>query len=97
MAQNTKSNNKQRYEKPATLLFWEDVTSRKTGELMTKAAFLIDGRVYNAWMFANERTAFVNGEKAKAVATTGNPAPGVLSFALTFNEKGVNAKEIAFV
>lgn len=40
---------KTRYEKAATLLFWEDITSRKTGELMTKAAFLIDGRVYNAW------------------------------------------------
>lgn len=97
MAQITKSNNKQRYEKPASLLYWEDVTSRKTGEIMTKAAFLVDGRVYNAWFFGNERTAFVNGEKAKAVATTGNPEKGVLSFGLVFNDKGVNARELAFV
>lgn len=89
--------NKTRYEKAATLLFWEDITSRKTGEVMTKAAFLIDGRVYNAWLFANERAAFVASEKAKNVANTGNPAPGVLSFALSFGEKGVNAKELAFV
>ena len=88
---------KTRYEKAATLLFWEDVTSRKTGELMTKAAFLIDGRVFNAWLFANERTAFVASEKAKMVASSGNPAPGVLSFSLSFSEKGVNAKELAFV
>lgn len=97
MVQITKTTNKQRYEKPASLLYWEDVTSRKTGELMTKAAFLVDGRVYNAWFFGNGRTAFVNGDKAKAVTTTGNAERGVLSFALAFNEKGVNAKELAFV
>lgn len=97
MAQNTKTNNKQRYEKAASLLFWEDVTSRKTGEIMTKASFLVDGRVYNAWIFGNERVAFVNGEKAKAVASTGDPVRGVLSFGLSFNEKGVNVREIAFV
>lgn len=89
--------NKTRYEKSATLLYWEDVTSRKTGELMTKATFFIDSRVYNAWMFANERTAFVSSEKAKAVASSGNPAPGVLSFSMSFSEKGVNVKEVAFV
>lgn len=94
----TKSNNnKPRYEYPATLLYWEDITSRKTGELMTKAAFLIDGRVYNAWIYGNERTAFVNCEKAKVVATTGNPAPGTFSFELIFSEKGVNIRGIAFV
>ena len=90
-------NTKQRYERAATLLSWEDITSRKTGELMTKAAFLIDGRVYNAWLFGNERAAFVVSEKAKAVASMGDPARGVLSFTLSFSEKGVNAKEMAFV
>lgn len=93
----TKTNNNQRYEKHASLLYWEDITSRKTGEIMTKASFLVDGRVYNAWIFGNERMAFVNGEKAKAVAATGDPVRGVLSFGLSFNEKGVNLREIAFV
>lgn len=88
---------KQRTERPATLLFWEDITSRKTGELMTKASLLVEGRVFNAWLFDNERTAFVASEKAKAVASSGNPVPGVLSFVLDFNEKGVNVKEFAFV
>lgn len=89
--------NKTRYEKNAQLLYWEDITSRKTGELMTKATFFIDSKVFNAWLFANERAAFVSSEKAKAVASSGNPAPGVLSFSLSFSDKGVNVKEIAFV
>ena len=62
-------NTNQRYEKAATLLSWEDITSRKTGELMTKAAVLIEGRVYNAWLFGDERSVFVTSEKAKAVPT----------------------------
>lgn len=89
--------NKIRYEKTAQLLYWEDITSRKTGELMTKATFFIDSRTFNAWLFNNERAAFVTSEKVKAVASSGNPVSGVLSFSLSFSDRGVNLKEIAFV
>lgn len=91
---------KEIYKKKAILLSFDEIVSKKTGEAMVKASFFVDGAVYLAWLFGNERSDFLANPKVQAIKNNNkNPTPpnGELQFELKFNEKGVSARSVHFV
>ena len=57
---------KEIYKKKAMLLSYDEIVSKKTGEAMVKASFFVDGAVYLAWLFGNERSDFLANPKVQA-------------------------------
>lgn len=88
---------KEIYKKKAMLLSYDEIVSKKTGEAMVKASFFVDGAVYLAWFFGNEKTDFLTNPKVQAIKKNPTPQNGELQFELKFNEKGVSARDIHFV
>lgn len=88
---------KEIYKKKAMLFSFDEIVSKKTGEAMIKASFFVDGSVFRAWLFGNERSDFLANPKVQALKKNPTPQNGELNFELKFTEKGVSARSIHFV